>query len=222
METNDKYGIGKTVKRWEKYFSISPTSSDHFRSFFVAHIWSEVYMNIEAEEDNSVTIHDVLNLIQLKLQTKLEIEVSCGLFYITKVTLPGGVWYFFRRPDGFFILPMYKSNYNWSFKINHEVNALVDMILEFDRHIPDILSSADRVEVLMEKSKKVREITVSTAQAIASSLQQSGKIDMPLAATITFSSENIVTVKAGRKRFECPLNKLESNLLKKFPADSNN
>ena len=117
---------------------------------------------------------------------------------------------------------MYKSNYNWSFKINHEVNALVDMILEFDRHIPDILSSADRVEVLMEKSKKVREITVSTAQAIASSLQQSGKIDMPLATTITFSSENIVTVKAGRKRFECPLNKLESNLLKKFPADSNN
>lgn len=215
METNDKYGIIDAVDKWERYYSRILTCHDNFRVDFINHIWMDAYNKLDAEKDAHVTVPDVVNLLQLRLQTKLEVEVSCGLFYITKVTLPNGPWYFLRRTDGFYLLPMSKNG-NWCYKIHYEVNAMVDLIMEFDRLLPEILCRADKAEVEMTKRMMVREITISTAQGIAATLQKAGKIEIPNNATFSSTSENVVNIRANRKRVECSLDELEASLLKKF------
>ena len=217
METNDKYGIIDAVDKCEQYYSRILRWHDNFRVDFINHIWMDAYNKLDAEKDPHVTIHDLVNLLQLRLQTKLEVEVSCGLFYITKVTLPNGPWYFLRRTDGFYLLPMSKNG-NWCYKLHYEVNAMVDLIMEFDRLLPEILCRADKAEVEMTKRMMVREITISTAQGIAASLQKAGKIKMPDNATFTSISDNVVNIRANRKRVECGLDKLEETLLKRFPS----
>ena len=217
METNDKYGIIDAVYKWEKFYSCLVNCHDNFRAHFVDHIWRDAYNKLDAEKDCNVTINDVINLLQLRFQTKLEVDVSCGLFYITRVTLPNGPWYFLRRTDGFYLMPMNKNG-NWCYKMNNEVNALVDLIAEFDRLLPEILSRADKAEVEMTKRLMLRDITISTAQGIAASLQKAGKIEMPNNATFSSTSDNIVNIRVNRKRVECSLDKLEATLLKRFPT----
>ena len=217
METNDKYGIIDAVCKWEQFYSRQVACHDNFRSHFVDHIWRDAYNKLDAEKDSNVTINDVINLLQLRFQTKLEVDVSCGLFYITKVTLPNGPWYFLRRTDGFYLMPMNKKC-NWCYKMNNEVNALVDLIAEFDRLLPEILSRADKTEVEMTKRVMLRDITISTAQGLAASLQKAGKIEMPNNATFSSTSDNIVNIRVNRKRVECSLEKLEATLLKRFPT----
>ena len=217
METNDKYGIIDAVYKWVKFYSCLVNCHDNFRAHFVDHIWRDAYNKLDAEKDCNVTINDVINLLQLRFQTKLEVDVSCGLFYITKVTLPNGPWYFLRRTDGFYLMPMNKNG-NWCYKIHYEVNAMVDLIMEFDRLLPEILCRADKAEVEMTKRMMVRDITISTAQGLAASLQKAGKIEMPNNATFTSTSDNIVNIRVNRKRVECSLDKLEATLLKRFPT----
>ena len=74
-------------------------------------------------------------------ESSLKTELSCGLFQQLKLTLTHGTWYLERSPGGYYILPEYRAGRRYPTRLDAEVAA--DLILSFDRYIPQIYSRAD-------------------------------------------------------------------------------
>ena len=152
MTDQDKYGIRAKIQEVLQ----APGTRYMFASrpdLIVSSIWEEVYTSMPLCDPEDSSLFTVIEHLKQRYPL-IKIEESCGLFSVTKLTLPYNVCYLHKCQGSYYILPMYKSVRRFYTRLEPEVAA--DLILEFDRISNVILKGIE---------DKKMEITQNTTQS---------------------------------------------------------
>ena len=119
-------------------------------------IWKSVLGHAEFDRNSIAPDNSIEELLEkikeLTGEHVLKMETSCGLFYIVSLTLANGMWYLHKCPGGYDSRPMWKLGTTRGSMLSAQDAA--ELILEFDRYIPQILERAEAA-VLERKEKKI-------------------------------------------------------------------
>ena len=220
MTEEDKYGILAQLDEVLK----NPDTQDWLarrQDLIVNAIWEEVYVKMPLCDPNDSSLRRVVEILRDRCGDNLKVEESCGIFSVTKLTLPHNVCYLQRCQESYHILPMYKSVRRFYTRLEPEVAA--DLILEFDRCAPIILKRIEDRIAEQKRDMLVREMVKTTAVSIIEKLKSDGRITVPDEVKVSANSITLVHVRfKSHKVIHCRLDNLENQLLKKFGSPNNN
>lgn len=187
-------------------------------------IWKSVLRHAEFGQnaiapDNS--IEELLEKIkELTGEQTLKMETSCGLFYIVSLTLANGIWYLHKCPGGYDSRPMWKLGTTRGSMLSAQDAA--ELILEFDRYIPQILERAEAAVLERKEKMMLCEILKTTAMGIINQLASDGTIELPAKAEVTCFRPESIQIQVG-SRSKCivkSLDELKEKLIKKYPPQT--
>lgn len=217
MTGHDKYGIRETIERHFNNQDVLDMCDRYYAQKCVSAIWEDVYLGMPLKDTDDRSIEVLLEKIkELTGEDSLKVDTSCGLFSQHKLTLANGVWYFERSQGGYYILPVLRSGRRFQTRLDAGLAA--DLIITFDRHIPEILSLAEEKKRQARESAMTAEIIRTTAIGIIHSLISEGRIKTPGEAEVKGGAAKkvCITFKGVSGFMKCPLELLETRLIKKY------
>lgn len=217
MGTGDKYGISEAIDRHFRDQGVIEVSDRLFALKSVGAIWEEVYIRMPLKDTDDKDINKLLEAIKaITCESSLKTQLSCGLFQQLKLTLTYGTWYLERSPGGYYILPEYRAGRRFPTRLDAEVAA--DLILTFDRHIPQIYSRADEEIRRRKEAMLTTEIFKASVIGIMSGLVKSKRISVPGKPYVRGIDPRKIRIyfENSPDVITCSLETIEEVLLKKY------
>lgn len=217
MDIQDKYGIQEAIDRHFTNQGVLEVSDRLFALKSVGAIWEEVYIRMPLRDTDDRDIDKLLEAIKaITGESYLKTELSCGLFQQLKLTLQHGTWYLERSPGGYYILPEYRAGHRFPTRLDAELAA--DLILSFDRYIPQIYSRADEEIRRRKEAMLTTEIFKSSVMGIISGLVKSKRIRIPGQPYVRGIDPRKIHIyfENSPDVITCSLEKIEERLIKKY------
>lgn len=217
MDIQDKYGIQEAIDRHFSNQRVLELSDRLFALKSISAIWVEVYIKMPLKDTEDKDIHSLIEAIKTIFgESPLKTQLSCGLFKQLKLTLTHGTWYLERSPGGYYILPEYRAGRRFPTRLDAE--AAADLILSFDRYIPQIYSRADEEIRRRKESMLATEIFKASVIGIISGLVKSKRISVPGKPYVRgIDSRKIhIYFENSPDVITCSLEKIEERLIKKY------
>ena len=214
MDIQDKYGIQEAIDQHFSNQRVLEVSDRLFALKSIGAIWEEVYIRMPLKDTENKDIHSLIEAISG--ETTLKTQLSCGLFQQLKLTLTHGTWYLERSPGGYYILPEYRAGRRFPTRLDAEVAA--DLILSFDRYIPQIYSRADEEIRRRKEAMLATEIFKASVIGIISDLVKSKRISVPGKPYVRGIDPRKIHIyfENSPDVITCNLEKIEEGLLKKY------
>ena len=213
MTDQDKYGIRAKIQEVLQ----APGTRYMFASrpdLIVSSIWEEVYPSMPLYDPEDSSLFTVIEHLKQRCPT-IKIEESCGLFSVTKLTLPYNVCYLHKCQGSYYILPMYKSVRRFYTRLEPEVAA--DLILEFDRFANIILKGIEDKKMEITQNALTFELMKASVLGIVEMLKKQGRISVPDEVVINSASPKRVSICfKSHKTIHCKMENLERELLERF------
>lgn len=217
MSTGDKYGISEAIDWHFTNQSVVEVSDRNFGLKSIGTIWEKVYIRMPLSNTDDRDIDKLLEAIKaITGESSLKTELSCGLFQQLKLTLTHGTWYLERSPGGYYILPEYRAGRRYPTRLDAEVAA--DLILSFDRYIPQIYSRADEEIRRRKEAMLTTEIFKASVIGIISGLVKSKRISVPGKPYVRGIDPRKIHIyfENSPDVITCRLEKIEESLIKKY------
>ena len=217
MGTDDKYGISEAIDRHFRDQGVIEVADRLFALKSVGAIWEEVYIGMPLKDTDDKDIDKLLKAIKtITGESSLKTQLSCGLFQQLKLTLTHGTWYLERSPGGYYIIPEYRAGRRFPSRLDADVTA--DLILTFDRHIPQIYSRADEEIRRRKEAMLTTEIFKASVIGIMSGLVKSKRISVPGKPYVRGIDPRKIRIyfENSPDVITCSLETIEEVLLKKF------
>ena len=217
MDIQDKYGIQEAIDRHFSNQRVLEVSERLFALKSISAIWVEVYIKMPLKDTEDKDIHSLIEAIKTIFgESPLKTQLSCGLFQQLKLTLTHGTWYLERSPGGYYILPEYRAGRRFPTRLDAEVAA--DLILSFDRYIPQIYSRADEEIRRRKESMLATEIFKASVIGIISGLVKSQRISVPGKPYVRGIDPRKIHIyfENSPDVITCSLEKIEERLIKKY------
>jgi hypothetical protein len=226
MLTHDRHKIQRDIDYYFRQHAMTDmiVFGNNFIQMCPYTIWKSVLGHAEFDrnsiaQDNS--IEELLEKIkELTGEHTLKMETSCGLFYIVSLTLANGIWYLHKCPRGYDSRPMWKLGTTRGSMLSAQDAA--ELILEFDRYIPQILERAEAAVLERKEKMMLCEILKTTAMGIINQLASDGTIELPGKADVTCMRPESIQVQVGSrsKWIVKSLDELKEKLIKKYPPQT--
>ena len=187
-------------------------------------IWKSVLGHAEFDRNSIAPNNSIEELLEkikeLTGEHVLKMETSCGLFYIVSLTLANGIWYLHKCPRGYDSRPMWKLGTTRGSMLSAQDAA--ELILEFDRYIPQILERAEAAVLERKEKMMLCEILKTTAMGIINQLASDGTIELPGKADVTCMRPESIQIQVGSrsKWIVKSLDELKEKLIKKYPPQT--
>lgn len=217
MGTDDKYGISEAIDWHFSNQGVLEVSDRLFALKSVGAIWEEVYIKMPLKDTDDKDIQSILEAIKrISGESTLKTQLSCGLFQQLKLTLTHGTWYLEKSPGGYYILPEYRAGRRFTTRLDAEVAA--DLILSFDRYIPQIYSRADEEIRRRKEAMLTTEIFKASVIGIISGLVKSKRISVPGKPYVRGIDPRKIHIyfENSPDVITCSLEKIEESLIKKY------
>lgn len=217
MDIQDKYGISEAIDRHFKNQGVLEVSDRLFAMKSIAAIWEDVYIKMPLKYTEDKDIDSLLEAIKtISGESSLKTQLSCGLFQQLKLTLTYATWYLERSPGGYYILPEYRAGCRFLTRLDAEVAA--DLILSFDRYIPQIYSRTDEEIRRRKEAMLTTEIFKASVKGIISGLVKSKRISVPGQPFVRGLDPSKIHIyfENSPDVITCSLEKVEERLLKKY------
>lgn len=183
----------------------------------VSSIWEVVYPSMPLCDPKDSSLFTVIEHLKQRCPT-IKIEESCGLFSVTKLTLPYNVCYLHKCQGSYYILPMYKSVRRFYTRLEPEVAA--DLILEFDRFSNVILKGIEDKKMEITQNALTFELMKASVLGIVEMMKKQGRITVPDEVVVNSASPKRVSICfKSHKTIHCKMEELEDILLEKFGVD---
>ena len=224
MQTNDKYDIKQEIEHYFKQHALGdiPVYGNSFTMMCPYIIWKSVHNHAQQKrvsiaKDNS--IEEVLKKIkELTGKQTLNMETSCGLFYIVTLSLTNATWYLHKCPCGYDSRPL--SRYGTTSGTTLSAQEGAELIIEFDKWIPHILERAEAAILQKQERTMMCEILKTSALAIINQLIADGAIAPPSRIDVRCARPDSIEIHVEKKPILMvkSLEELPEKLIEKYPA----
>ena len=224
MMTDDKYGIGKEIDYYFRQDAQTDMTAygENFTQMCPSLIWKRVNSHLELSQrllTYETKIENILeSLKELTGEQTLKMEISCGLFHIVTLHLTGGIWYLHKCPEGCGIRPLWRYGNIYESRLGAGETA--ELILEFDKWIPQILQRAEAVVLQRKERVMLCEILKTSALGIIKKLVADGAIELPGKVDVRCMRPESIQIHIEKKPIWMvkSLEELPEKLLEKYPA----
>ena len=226
MLTYDKREIQREIDYYFRQHALTDmiVFGNNFIQMCPYTIWKSVLGHAEFGQNSIAPDNSIEELLEkikeLTGEQTLKMETSCGLFYIVTLSLGNSTWYLHKCPGGYDSRPMWKLGTTRGSMLSAQDAA--ELILEFDRYIPQILERAEAAVLKRKESLMLCDIIRTSAMGIINQLASDGTIELPAKADVTCFRPESIKIKVGSrsKWIVKSLDELKEKLIKKYPPQT--
>ena len=203
MLTHDRHKIQRDIDYYFRQHAMTDmiVFGNNFIQMCPYTIWKSVLGHAEFDRNSIAPNNSIEELLEkikeLTGEHVLKMETSCGLFYIVSLTLANGIWYLHKCPGGYDSRPMWKLGTTRGSMLSAQDAA--ELILEFDRYIPQILERAEAAVLERKEKMMLCEILKTTAMGIINQLASDGTIELPGKADVTCMRPESIQIQVGSR-----------------------